>query len=102
MGAVISAGLLTFCGALMFWSDVPHANAQTVSVRPETGSKICAVGSSGKWRDSISVPRTFTAASCDSFRHQSEADSYQLGCLFSDGVALGDKNGLPPKRNCGW
>ncbi len=66
-----------------------------------SGQKACNVSGSG-WRDTVLVPLSWTAASCDNLRFQYAASNYQLICIFEGVAAVGASGGGIPNPNCGW
>jgi H-type lectin domain-containing protein len=70
----------------------------------EQGRKICSVYVPGGWRSMTSVPDSWTKADCQAVLPTVGANTYALGCEFSNGVkwSQGAPNGGLPGRNCGW
>ena len=67
-----------------------------------TGQKICSVITGGNWRDTLFVPSTWTAATCNQFRIDSGSAIYVLGCIFANSYSIGGAGGGIPPSNCGW
>ena len=79
-----------------------------------SSQKICSPIEPDKWRTMAPVPKEWTAGDCRTFYEFIGANSYKLGCIFSE--AIGEKYSWsvevkpitdetappPPPRNCGW
>jgi len=63
--------------------------------------KVCSVLVGNTWRDTLLVPSTWTAATCDRLRSTLGASAYQLACIFENDFSIGQGSGIPA-RNCGW
>ena len=76
----------------------------------EHGQKICTVVVLDHFSTSTIVPKTWSAAVCQSMITQVGNPRlgdirFRLGCAFADGVNLGTTDGappVPPNKNCGW
>jgi hypothetical protein len=74
----------------------------------EDGQKVCSVVDPNNWRDSMIVPKSWTAKQCQNYQEETRAVNHQLGCAFRDELVLGEQVGnlaqlaMPPARDCGW
>lgn len=68
----------------------------------EIGTKVCSVFVPGNWRDSVNVGPRFTKQACYEYVVLVGAHHYQLGCLYANGIGLGQPGGGLPAQNCGW
>jgi hypothetical protein len=78
----------------------PATNPRT----PITGSlKLCSGVFSPSWRDTITVPDTWTSDVCKSYSKSIITPAYQLGCANPDNVSWGKINGgVPADNRCNW
>lgn len=66
-------------------------------------TKLCSAVSPGNWRDTITVPSTWTRANCGSYAAGVGATSWQVACIESTSVTWGaDGGGMPAYNTCGW
>ncbi len=92
--AVVAAG-----SAYTIWAEEDSPPKAAVA-RPQ---KVCSAFTPYEYRDSISVPHTWSAAACNGLRLKWELASYQLVCLFPDGsMSIGKAGGGIPTPNCSW
>jgi hypothetical protein len=64
--------------------------------------KLCS-GIGGTSRDTIVVPDSWKAGTCQSYAESIRGSSYQLGCANADNFSWGDLGGgTPPSNNCNW
>lgn len=82
--------------------NVAAAKTVTVKTGVTTSSKMCSGVNDPYWRDTITVPDTFTAEGCKGFAQSVGAAHYQLGCIQADSISWGAFNGGNPSPNCGW
>lgn len=73
-----------------------------LTVSPPTLIKTCSVISLASQRNTISVPQSWTAATCNQYKIAVRAINYQLGCIFDDSFSFGVRGGGKPNPNCGW
>jgi hypothetical protein len=86
------------------------AQAAGVHLTPAAGPmgitapvKLCSGVLDGKWRDTITVPDSWSIGACQTFASAIGADTYQLGCANQNGISFGaGNNANPPSPNCGW
>lgn len=65
--------------------------------------KLCSILVGNTWRDTLPVPSTWTAATCERLMVKLGAAGYQLGCIFGNDFSFGQKvGGDKPIPNCGW
>lgn len=69
--------------------------------------KICSAVDPNRWRDTISVPNSWTRIRCAHFAISVGVDYYQIGCTGStyawgSMVTLSGTPTLPPGNSCGW
>lgn len=64
--------------------------------------KLCsAIGAA--WRDTLVVPDSWKAGTCQTYAESIRASNYQLGCANADSFSWGDMGGgTPPANNCNW
>ena len=78
-------------------------NFSSVAVAQTAPTKLCSAVVPGNYRDSISVPSTWTPDQCRRYASSVGASIYQLGCIFERSFSWGGLNGTPPPSNtCGW
>jgi len=66
-------------------------------------TKLCSAVYPFNWRDTVAVPDTWKASSCQNFAHSLGKAQYQLGCANPSSFSWGDANGSIPEDNrCGW
>jgi hypothetical protein len=73
-----------------------------LTVSPPTLIKTCSIINLANQRDTISVPQSWTAATCNQYKMAVRANNYQLGCIFDDSFSFGVRGGGKPSPNCGW
>lgn len=72
------------------------------------GCKLCSVVSPANFRDSFTVPGTWTAETCRQYALDVLTPKYEMGCIFKDDFSLGGVNDTSdtsptlPNPNCGW
>lgn len=98
IGAITSIGVAWISG---YYSAQRNLNEGLAFAPLGSGQKLCSV-TDGHWRDSFVVPKTWKSSQCESFKTQTAATLYQLGCVFPDSVVLGTFGGGSPSPNCGW
>ena len=78
--------------------------AKTVTVQTGLTApvKVCSGVLNANWRDTITVPDTFTAEACKGFSQSIGTNMYQLGCLQPNSISWGGLNSGTPSPNCGW
>ena len=63
--------------------------------------KLCSGVSA--WRDTIVVPDTWKAGTCQSYAESIRSSTYQLGCANVDSFSWGNVGGgKPPADTCNW
>ena len=105
--AAIFAGLFAALAAVSAIQNRLSAAPQSVSSPTVAGIngpvKVCSGIQSGSWRDSISVPNTWTSEACKGFTQSVGTNTYQLGCANKNSISWGGLNGGTPAENsCGW
>jgi hypothetical protein len=107
-GVLIAVTLFMTFASLAWAQGAFEAREVKLDAVTGTGSKVCSVFVPNNWRDSLSVPATFTRAACMEFGRNEGATHYQLACTFNNGVGfnrpagLGDTSTPAPPQNCGW
>lgn len=105
-GAILAAFAITLSNSSDAQKTSQKAVQEAKNVQSSTGLtgtvKICSAVADPYWRDSISVPDTFTAEGCKGYMTSVGAYHYQLGCIQRDSVSWGPFNGGTPSPNCGW
>jgi hypothetical protein len=65
--------------------------------------KLCSAVNDPYWRDTISVPDSFTPEACKGYASSVGAWHYQLACLAKDSVSWGAlQGGTPSTNSCNW
>lgn len=78
----------------------PTAKLQVAGNISFSGQKACSIIAS--WRDTILVPSSWTAQTCDELRNSHRAVGYTLMCIFENSFSEGSDQGGLPNPNCGW
>jgi hypothetical protein len=110
VGLILLTVVLSLTGIL---GDLRTAIGQSPPTPPVgSGIKLCSVVTPNSWRDSISVPASWTFINCADYARLVGAKTYELGCVFGDRVSLPPTNrsAVPqptnayptPDPNCGW
>jgi hypothetical protein len=92
------------------WVPTPDEDGHLASTTQAlTGTtKVCSAVVIGAWRDSISVPNSWSIAWCQNWANSISATRYQVGCQFdppgwSWGSLVSIGSAAPtPTSNCGW
>ena len=73
------------------------------------GCKVCSGGIPANYRDTITVPQTWTPETCRQFAQFVVSEFWQLGCLNKDSFVFGDSQdinvstpNLPLNNTCNW
>lgn len=107
VGLILLTVVLSLTGIL---GDLRTAIGQ--SSPTDSGTKLCSAVTPGNWRDSISVPATWTFRNCADHARAVGATTYELACVLGDRVSFPPKNTSiypeptspyrTPVPNCGW
>jgi hypothetical protein len=71
----------------------------------EEGQKLCiSIADTGgrNSKDGVIVPKSWTINLCRDYMLKTKGAKFQLGCVYSHGLTLGEENGSTPSPNCGW
>lgn len=95
--------------------DSPSSAAKTFNIREgfvahttagagvSLPTKLCSAVHPFNVRDTIAVPDTWKAGSCQNFANSLGIGEYQLGCANPGSFSWGNTSGSPPEDNqCGW
>jgi len=90
------------------WTDLGGGGGTPSS--QATSMKICRVYVPNNWSDTINVPSTWTANSCNSYGGLQKATRYVLGCFDGDSYRFGSDGQVGnypvsasfPSPDCGW
>lgn len=96
--------LVTKDGNVGIGTITPQAKLDIAGDIKFNGQKACSPFLSGNWRDTILVPASWSASTCEAYADVQAAAimSYNLYCIFEDSFSAGDVNGGIPTPNCGW
>lgn len=101
-----SAGAQTPTGSkLAFDMATTKAHEVKFATRLNLASpvKLCSAVNDPYWRDTVSVPDSFTPEACKGYASSVGAVHYQLACISKDSVAWGAlQGGTPPANSCSW
>jgi hypothetical protein len=80
-----------------------HTTAALADTGISTSVKLCSGVLAPNWRDTITVPDSWKAGTCQGFASSIGTSAYQLGCANPDNFSWGNPNGgTPPDNRCNW
>lgn len=79
-------------------SELQGSSAGTL----DQGQKLCRVMQNKQWKDGLIVPKSWNINLCMDYMRKTGGTKYQLGCVYTDGLTLGNEDGTIPSPNCSW
>jgi hypothetical protein len=83
-------------------SFVPHSTAMVAPTGISGAVKLCSGVQAPNWRDTITVPDSWTPEACRGFAASIGTSQPQLGCAQANSISWGNPGGGTPSPNCGW
>jgi hypothetical protein len=83
-------------------SFLAHTTRGAGAAKP---AKLCSAVHelSFSWRETVTAPDNWTAATCQNFSNSLGGSHYQLGCANTSSFSWGNKDGsLPEDNQCHW